>query len=243
MPSEIEAVVELCRSRHSDGPLDIPTRRVMFDRRVELGTVSDDVAIEQADAGGVPAEFVSAPGVRPNRVMLYLHGGGYCWGSLDSHRPLVSALSRASATAALMIDYRRAPEHVYPAALDDALAAYRWLRETRPKGTRFAIGGDSAGGGLTLATLMALRDAGDPLPDAALAISPWTDLTCSGESYDSRADIDPVCSRDMLEQLARLYPGDADPTHPYVSPLSVISPVFRRYWCRSARPRCCMTTR
>lgn len=219
MPSEIEAVVELCRQRQSDGTLDIAARRVFFDQRVELGTAPSDVSIEAVSADGVPAELVCAPGADAERIMLYLHGGGYCWGSLDSHRPLVAALSRAAAMAVLIIDYRRAPEHPYPAALDDAVTAYRWLRGTYAAGKRVAIAGDSAGGGLTLATLMAIRDAGDALPEAALAISPWTDLTCTAESYRTRADVDPICSHDMIDQLSRLYRGDADATDPYLSPL------------------------
>ena len=219
MPSEIETVVELCRRRQSHGPLDIAARRVMFDNRVELGAVPSDVNIEPVNAGGVPAEIITAPAANTAHMMLYLHGGGYCWGSLDSHRPLVAALSGAAAMPVLTIDYRRAPEHPYPAALDDALTAYRWLRGTYAAGKRMAIAGDSAGGGLTLATLMALRDAGDALPQAALAISPWTNLTCTGDSYDSRADLDPICSHDMLDQLSRLYRGAADPADPYLSPL------------------------
>ena len=219
MPSEIETVVELCRQRQSHGPLDIAARRVTFDNRVELGTVPGDVEVEPLSADGVAAEIVTAPRANAEHMMLYLHGGGYCWGSLHSHRPLVADLSRAAAMPVLSIDYRRAPEHPYPAALDDAMAAYRWLRGTYAAGKRLAIAGDSAGGGLTLATLMALRDAGDALPHAALAISPWTNLTCAGGSYSSRADVDPICSHDMLDQLSRLYRGDADAADPYLSPL------------------------
>lgn len=219
MPSEIEEVVRLCLSRRVEGALDIPARRLGFDNRVELGKVSDDVIVEPVDAGGVPAEWLNTPNVVANRVLLYLHGGGYCWGSLDSHRPLVAAFARATGARVLFIDYRRAPEHRYPAALDDALTAYRWLRSTGDEATACGIAGDSAGGGLTLATLLALRDAGDPLPNAAVAISPWTDMTGSGNSYTSRADADPICSHDMLMQLSALYRGTHDPRDPYVSPV------------------------
>ena len=167
MPTEIEDVVALCRSRRVEGTLDIPARRIGFDNRVELGRVPDDVTVESVDAGGVPAELLSAPDVAANRMLLYLHGGGYCWGSLESHRPLVAAFARATRARVLFIDYRRAPENPYPAALDDALAAYRWMRATGDESGAYAITGDSAGGGLTLATLLALRDAGDPLPNCS----------------------------------------------------------------------------
>ena len=147
MPSEIEEVVALCRSRRVEGKLDIPVRRIGFDSRVELGSVPDDVTVQPVDAGGVPAEWLSAPNMVADRTLLYLHGGGYCWGSLDSHRPLVAAFARATGARILFIDYRRAPENPYPAALDDALAAYRWMRGQGGEAKAYGIAGDSAGGG------------------------------------------------------------------------------------------------
>ena len=219
MATEIERVVELCLSRRGEGLLDIPARRHAFDAREELGAVAKDVAVTTVTFDGIAGEWLTPRGARGASVLLYLHGGGYCWGSLDSHRPLVSALAREAMMPALVVDYRRAPEHPYPAALDDAMAAYRWLITQHPEMQRVAIAGDSAGGGLTLATLLALRDAGDALPRAALAISPWTDLTCASDAYRSRAELDPICSHDMLAQLSALYRGDADAANPYLSPL------------------------
>lgn len=217
--NEIDAVVELCLSRRQQGPLDIPARRAAFDARPELGSVPDGVNVVPVEANGVPAETLIPRGASPEHTVLYLHGGGYCWGSLGSHRPLVSRLAQACGARAVSVDYRLAPEHRFPAALEDATSAYRWLLEAGCDPAKTVFVGDSAGGGLTLALLVASRDAGDPLPAGAVMISPWTDLSCSGESYQTRAAVDPICSRDMLEQLAALYLDDADARDPRASAL------------------------
>lgn len=219
MSSEIDSVVELCLSRRQEGPLDVPGRRVAFDARPELGQVPKDIDVVPVEANGVAAEILVPSGASSEHTLLYLHGGGYCWGSLDSHRPLVSTLAKACGARALMIDYRLAPEHNFPAPLEDAMSAYRWLLGTGCDPAKTALAGDSAGGGLTLSLLVALRDAGDPLPASAVMISPWTDLTCSGESYETRAQSDPICTRAMLEDLAAYYLADADPRDPRASAL------------------------
>lgn len=219
MPDEIAAVMELCLSRRRDGPLDIPARRVAFDARPELGQVPGDIAVTPVQANGVRGEMLVPSGASSEHTLLYLHGGGYCWGSLDSHRPLVSMLAQACAARVLMVDYRLAPEHRFPAPLVDAANAYRWLLDAGCDPAKTALAGDSAGGGLTLALLAYLRDAGNPLPAGAVMISPWTDMTCSGGSYESRAEMDPICTRELLEQLAAFYLGDADPRDPRASPI------------------------
>ena len=179
----------------------------------------DGVTVTVVDAGGVPAEWVVAPEADDDRVVLYLHGGGYQLGSLDTHRVLVSRISAEARARVLNVDYRLAPEHPFPAALDDAVAAYRWLLAQGVGPERVAIAGDSAGGGLTLATLLALRDAGDPLPAAAVPLSPWTDLEFTGESVRTRADADRMIDGGDLKSTVDLYAGGRDLRDPYVSPL------------------------
>jgi len=152
-------------------------------------------------------------------VVLYLHGGGYVIGSPRSHRHLAAAVARASAARALLLDYRLAPEHPFPAALDDAVAAYEWLLGQGLDARRIVVAGDSAGGGLTVATLLALRDRGRPLPAAGVCISPWVDLTCSAQSYTSKAAVDPIVTQESVTMLAKAYVGAGDVKAPLVSPL------------------------
>jgi monoterpene epsilon-lactone hydrolase len=153
-------------------------------------------------------------------VVLYLHGGGYVIGSPRSHRHLAAAIARAAGARALLLDYRRAPEHPFPAAVDDALAAYRWLLESAGVAPgHVVVAGDSAGGGLTVATLLAARDAGLPQPAAGVCISPWADLTCSLGSYTTKAAVDPVVDTGLVQKMATAYLGAADPRTPLASPL------------------------
>lgn len=171
------------------------------------------------DAGGVRAEWVAAPGAAEDRVVLYLHGGGYVMGSVNTHRELAARLSRAAGARVLVLDYRLAPEHPFPAAVEDATAAYRWLLSQGIKPNRVVVAGDSAGGGLTLATLLALRDAKDPLPAAGVCISPWTDMEGAGASMTTRAKADPIVQKEMLLNMAKLYLGGKDPKTPLAAPL------------------------
>ena len=193
--------------------------RAAYEEMMGQFKLADDVKIEKVSAGGVPAEWIVAPGAADDRVLLYFHAGGYAVGSLNTHRELISRFSRASSARALGLDYRLAPEHQFPAAVDDATAAYRWLLSSGVQPSKIVISGDSAGGGLTMATLVALRDAGDPMPAAAVPISPWVDLEITGESLVTRADVDPVAGREGLEYMRNLYIGDRDPRTPLVSPL------------------------
>jgi acetyl esterase/lipase len=183
------------------------------------GAVPEGTSVTPVTAGGVSAEWVLADGADADRVILYLHGGGYCMGSLNSHRTLVAALSAAAKARVLNLDYRLAPEHPFPAAVDDAVAGFRWLLgEGVPPG-RTAIAGDSAGGGLTLATLLALRDDGGPVPAAAIGISPWADLEGTGESVRTRAAVDIMIRPDALKEGADWYANGADLREPRLSPV------------------------
>lgn len=177
------------------------------------------VRVEPATLGGRPAEWLWPEGERPESVILYLHGGGYCIGSMDTHRGLASRLALAAESAVVVLDYRLAPEHPFPAALDDATAAYLDLLAQGIPASRIAIAGDSAGGGLTAATLLALRRSGVDLPAAAACLSPWVDLTQSSPSYRSKADADPMVTAAGLDEMAGAYLGGEDAHNELASPL------------------------
>ena len=167
---------------------------------------------------GVRLEKHLWPEARTDRVMLYLHGGGYFFGSPATHRRLTIALARTAATAVYSLDYRLAPEHPFPAALDDAIAAYRFLLRTE-SGRRIVLAGDSAGGGLAIATAVAVRDLGLPAPAALVCFSPWTDLAATGESLVTNSERDSMFPGDSSAAAGRLYLGGADPRTPGASPL------------------------
>jgi acetyl esterase/lipase len=153
------------------------------------------------------------------KTVVYFHGGGFQVGSLKSHRELMACISDESACRVLGVGYRLAPEHRYPAALHDARAVWQWLIAQGIDARNIALAGDSAGAGLALSLLLSLRDAGQPLPAAAVLMSAWTDLTASGKSYETRATADPIHQRPMILAMARNYLGaDGDAKHPYVSP-------------------------
>jgi len=171
-------------------------------------------------ADGVPARWVGAPGAHKDKVVLFLHGGGFQIGSVHSHRALIGAISAASGCRVLGVDYRRAPEHPFPAAVEDVLTAYGWLLDQGLEPGHIAFAGDSAGGNLAIAALLSLRDRDLPLPVAAVLMSPWTDLAATGESYESRAARDPLNNRPMLLAVARNYLGKSgDARDPLASPL------------------------
>jgi phosphinothricin tripeptide acetyl hydrolase len=199
--------------------LTLAERRAQYERAEKVFPTPPDVAVEPVTAPVVPAEWLRPASAAAGRVVLYLHGGGYVIGSARSHRHLAAAITGAAGARALLIDYRRAPEDPFPAAIDDAVAAYRWLLEQGTPPDRVVIAGDSAGGGLTVATLLALRDARVPLPAGGVCISPWVDLTCSGGSYRTKAAVDPIVRRAGVQEMARAYLGDTDPRTPLASPL------------------------
>mgnify|MGYP002651433654 FL=1 len=169
--------------------------------------------------GGVPAVRVTTRLSRTDRHILYLHGGGYVCGRPVHYRDFTWRIADAAAATMHMLDYRLGPEHPFPAAVDDAASAYRALLAAGADPRRLAIMGDSAGGGLTFAALLKLRDEGAPMPAAAVALSPWTDLTLSSESCTRFAKADPMLSATPAKVFVRWYLGDADPKHPYASPM------------------------
>jgi len=185
-----------------------------------LAPLSKDVKLENLDVGGVPAAWMITPRVSKDHAILYLHGGGYVEGSITSHQDLAQRISKISEIRVLILDYRLAPEHPFPAALEDSITAYEWLINSagyNPK--NLIIAGDSAGGGLTIATLVKLRDQGVPLPAAAVCLSPWTDLALTGDSIKLKVDEDPFVSPYELMFYARLYLGKTDAKNPLASPL------------------------
>jgi acetyl esterase/lipase len=170
-------------------------------------------------AGGIKSEWMEMPPVNRDRAFLLLHGGGYNAGSPRTHRKLAALLSRAAYSRVLTPDYRLAPEHPFPAAVKDALKAYGWLLEQGFAADNIVVGGDSAGGGLALSMLLALREAGAAMPRAAVLLSAWTDLTVSSPSYERHRKLDPSITRKGLREAGLWYAGDRDPADPMISPL------------------------
>ena len=217
---ELTDIITLLRSRPVVENPPVADMRKGFDVLASKFPLTPEFTFDRIDAGGVPAAWVEAPGADPGRVILYLHGGGYVIGSIDTHRELAGRLSQASGARVLIIDYRLAPENPYPAAVEDAAAAYRWLlADGGAAPARTVIAGDSAGGGLTVAAMLALRDAGDPLPAAGVCLSPWVDMEGIGDSMTAKADVDPMVRKEGLVRMAGLYLDGADPRTPLAAPL------------------------
>ncbi len=216
--NEIDAIRALLSGKPR--PVGWAERRARIEEVGSVWPVAEDVELTAVDAGGIPGEWSTVPGSDRSRVLLFFHGGGYCSGSIRSHRRLVTEAGRAAAARTLAIAYRLAPEHPFPAALDDALAAWHFLRRQGIAAPHVAVGGDSAGGGLTVALINALRDAGEEGPGCAWLISPWTDLTMSGATLATKDVVDPLIHTAYLEELAAAYvPAGVDRKDPRVSPL------------------------
>lgn len=200
-----------------DASTSVPALRQRADASSSrFGRVPSDVHVQPVTVAGCAAEWIVPARAGQQCVMLYFHGGGYVMGSLQSHRSVIAKVARECGVAALHFDYRLAPEHPFPAALNDALAVYAALRAQGHAATSIVFMGDSAGGGLCLATLLALRDLGLPMPAAAVALSPWTDLTCSGASYRQR---DPLAPPGSWQTFAQYYAAGSSPAAPWISPL------------------------
>ena len=167
-------------------PIGWSERRQRLDEVGSVWPVADDVTLETVDCDGVPGELSLAPGSDASRLLIYFHGGGYCSGSILSHRRMVTEAGRAARMRTLAIGYRLAPEHPYPAAHEDAMTAWRFVRRQGIPADHLAVGGDSAGGNLAITLVNRLRVAGEPLPACAWLISPWTDLTMSGTTWTAR---------------------------------------------------------
>ncbi len=215
--AQLAKVLDIIKSQPRNPTATVGQMRGGMEKVAER--VASDVKCEPVNAGGVKAEWIVPPGAADDRVVLYLHGGGYVMGSINTHRAMIARIARASQARALALDYRMAPEAPFPAAVEDSTAAYRWLLAQGYKPNKIVISGDSAGGGLALATLLALRDAGTPLPAAAAPISPWTDMEGTGASVKTRADKDPMVGSANLLPMAQMYVGNQDPKNPLASPL------------------------
>ena len=218
---EMENIIEILKEfQASTKEMSVELTRSALDELASIVSIPKDVKCEPVDAGGVPAEWITTPGVVNHHVILYLHGGGYIAGSIKTHRDLAARISRVSKARVLIIDYRLAPEHIFPAALEDATAAYRWLvSNEKITPNNLIVAGDSAGGGLTIACILKLQEMGVTLPAAAVCLSPWTDLANTGESIKNKAKIDPFVTLEGLEFDAKQYLGEADPRNPLASPL------------------------
>jgi monoterpene epsilon-lactone hydrolase len=201
------------------GEVDVPKERVELDGLGAMFKVAKGVNSVKEVAGGVPAEWLIPPSVSNGRVVLYLHGGSYVAGSINSHRSLVANIAIAAKARALVVDYRLAPEHPHPAAVEDAVTAYKWLIDNQVDPRHIAVAGDSAGGGLALALLVSLRDGNIPLPAAGVCLSPWTDLAFTGLSWKGKAAVDLIIYAYKELAFARMYLGGLDAETPLASPL------------------------
>lgn len=220
----LDRLLRVLTARPLDPKIDPRAFRKKFDQiAVRLSGKIKGVDVEKCDVDGIPGEWLWPKGSDRNTgdigTLLYLHGGGYILGSPNTHRAMVSSLVRNTNARALLIDYRLAPEHPFPAGIEDAVKAYRWLLDQGVTTDTITVAGDSAGGGLTLALLLSLRDADLPLPAGAALLSPWTDLAMSGWTHITHRKRDPMISLDGALLAARHYLGATNPTNPLASPL------------------------
>lgn len=217
---EFHRLVDRLRARPILASPTVADMRAGFAALARLYAPPADARFEAVNANGVRAEWVSVPEVNPSHVILYFHGGGYSIGSAETHRDLVARLCRSAGARALSVDYRLAPEHRFPAAVEDAVASYRWLLDQGAPSRAIVLAGDSAGGGLALGTLLALRDQAMPLPAATVCMSPVTDHLKSGASMETKAAVDPMVQRKTSTENSKRYLGpNGDPKAPYASPL------------------------
>jgi epsilon-lactone hydrolase len=215
---EIDAIRALLGSKPR--PVGWAERRQRIEEVGSVWPVAEDVELAVVDCDGVPGEWSVAPGSDASRVLLYFHGGGYCSGSIKSHRRMVTEAGRAAHARTLAIAYRLAPEYPHPAAYEDAMTAWCFLRRQGLAADRIAVGGDSAGGNLTITLINSLRAAGEDLPACAWLASPWTDLTMSGATLATKDAVDPLIHKGYLEELADAYaPAPIDRRDPAISPL------------------------
>ena len=214
-----DALDQLLRDAPLDLGGDVAEQRVIFEDMMAAIPVPADVTTSSGDLGGIPVVTVEAAGADPERVIFYLHGGAYAIGTAASSVGLASDLARRVRARLITVDYRLAPEHPHPAAIEDAVAAYQGLLDTGVPPAAIAVAGESAGAGLATATLVALEHAGLPRPTAAVLMSPWADLTLSGDSISGKAAVDPALTPDGLARRAADYLADGDPAEELVSPI------------------------
>ncbi len=218
--ADVQACIDRVRATYSRWTRETTVQQMRADWDALFWSDAVPARVQEVSAGGVTATWIVADDVDASRTLVYFHGGGFQVGSVRSHRDLMARLSAAASCRVLGVDYRLAPEHRFPAPLHDALAVYLWLVDQGVAAERIALAGDSAGGGLALGCLLALRDEGVALPAAGVTLSAWTDLGAGGASYETRAESDPIHQRRMILAMARNYLGaDGDPADPRASPL------------------------
>ena len=222
--------LEWAAARKANPQMSLDEQRDMIERWPVVAAEPRGIDYIETEVGGVPALWAAPKGCAEDRVVLCAHGGGFMTGSMYSHRKFFGHLAKAIGCRALISDYRRSPEHAFPAALDDMVAAYRWLLDQGLEANHIALAGDSSGGGLILASQLRARDVGLPMPAASLPISPWLDMAVTGESIASNFGKDALFTKEMIQGLARALLGDADPRDPFASPLyadlSGFAPVY-----------------
>jgi acetyl esterase/lipase len=216
---EMDAVIQLLNANQADGDPSVEEQRAGMEALAGSFPLPEGAQQRAETIAGVPCEWQSVEGAKDDAVLLYFHGGGYVIGSVNTHRGLVSGFSGASGITGLSVDYRLAPEHPFPAAVEDAVAVYHALLEQGRDPAKIAIGGDSAGGGLSLALLLAARERGLPQPACAALLSPWSDLRIVAKAYESRKESDPMVRKDGISAMAAHYLGETDPTNPLASPI------------------------
>ncbi len=222
--------LEWAAARKANPQMSLDEQRDMIERWPVVAAEPRGIDYIETEVGGVPALWAAPKGCAEDRVVLCAHGGGFMTGSMYSHRKFFGHLAKAIGCRALISDYRRSPEHAFPAALDDMVAAYRWLLDQGLEANHIALAGDSSGGGLIIASQLRARDVGLPMPAASLPISPWLDMAVTGESIASNFGKDALFTKEMIQGLARALLGDADPRDPFASPLyadlSGFAPVY-----------------
>ena len=216
---ELDTVLEMIRVRSAEVRKTTDDDRLSYERIMSSLPLDNDIETERVGANGVPAEWITAPESQTGRVIMYLHGGGYLFGSVRTHRVMLAHMARAAKAKVLALDYRLAPEIPFPAPVEDSVSAYQWLLGQGTTAEKIVIAGDSAGGGLTVAALVALRGVGEPMPAAGVCISPWTDMESTGESMTTNAEADPSVSKERLLKIARVYLAGKDPRAPLASPI------------------------
>ncbi|MGQ4807968.1 Monoterpene epsilon-lactone hydrolase [Candidatus Entotheonellaceae bacterium PAL068K] len=216
---QLDHVIGLIKARLANPRQTIDDDRLSYETMLSSMQLEADIRTERVGAGGVPAAWICAPRVQDDQVVLYFHGGGYVIGSMRTHQVMLSHISRASGCKVLGLDYRLAPENPFPAPVEDALRAYRWLLANGHDPKKIALGGDSAGGGLVVAALVAMRYLGEPLPAAGVCLSPWVDMEATGASFRTHATADPSVSQDRILSIAKLYLGGKSPQAPLASPI------------------------
>jgi acetyl esterase/lipase len=216
---ELDTVLRMINEWGENFGTTIEDNRLSYEKLVESFSWDEDVKTERVGAGNAPAEWIVAPEAQDGRVVLYLHGGGYVMGNMRTHRVMLAYLSRAARARVLGLDYRLAPEFEFPAQVHDSVAAYQWLLSNGADPKKIVISGDSAGGGLMLATLVALRYLGEPMPAAGVGLSVWVDMEATGETFTTNAEVDPLVQRDLVLGIAGMYLGGKDPRAPLASPI------------------------